>query len=75
VCVGQGLAVRHDAATDSIDIATNNRVGTVRYMAPEVLDDTLEGQHFVAYKRADIYALGLVFWEMVHRCRYGGLSA
>lgn len=26
-----GLAVRHDSATDTIDIPLNNRVGTVRY--------------------------------------------
>lgn len=31
-----GLAVRHDVATDTVDIPLNNRVGTKRYMAPEV---------------------------------------
>lgn len=32
-----GLAVKHDTTTDSVDIGENpNRVGTVRYMAPEV---------------------------------------
>ncbi|KAJ4431881.1 TGF-beta receptor type-1, partial [Periplaneta americana] len=30
-----GLAVRHDVATDTVDIPLNNRVGTKRYMAPE----------------------------------------
>jgi serine/threonine protein kinase len=32
-----GLAVRHNAKTDTIDIPTH-RVGTKRYMAPEVND-------------------------------------
>lgn len=27
-----GLAVRHDSATDTIDIAPNHRVGTKRYI-------------------------------------------
>lgn len=31
-----GLAVRHDVITDTVDIQLNNRVGTKRYMAPEV---------------------------------------
>ena len=31
-----GLAVRFDSETNEIDIAPNTRVGTRRYMAPEV---------------------------------------
>uniref|UniRef100_A0A8C4N7W8 receptor protein serine/threonine kinase n=1 Tax=Eptatretus burgeri TaxID=7764 RepID=A0A8C4N7W8_EPTBU len=54
-----GLAVRHNSVSDTIDIAPNSRVGTKRYMAPE---------------RADIYCLGLVFWEMTRRCSYGGMQ-
>jgi len=64
--------VRYDAATNSIDIAPNSRVGTIRYLAPEVLDDTLETQKFDAYRCADIYSLGLVFWELAHRCQFAG---
>lgn len=36
-----GLAVRYDSATDSVDIVPNNRVGTKRYLAPEVGGCTL----------------------------------
>jgi len=64
--------VRHDVATNSIDIAPNNRVGTVRYLAPEVLEDTLETHKFDAYRCADIYSLGLVFWEIARRCQLAG---
>lgn len=54
------------ACSDSneIDIAANTRVGTRRYMAPEVLDETLDSKSFDAFKMADMYSLGLVFWEM-----------
>ncbi|CAM9272175.1 unnamed protein product [Lampetra fluviatilis] len=69
-----GLAVRHDSTTDSIDIAPNNRVGTKRYMAPEVLDDTINMKHFDSFKRGDIYALGLVLWEISRRCVVGGIT-
>ncbi|KAM6183296.1 TGF-beta receptor type-1 isoform 5-T5 [Erethizon dorsatum] len=68
-----GLAVRHDSATDTIDIAPNHRVGTKRYMAPEVLDDSINMKHFESFKRADIYAMGLVFWEVARRCSIGGI--
>uniref|UniRef100_A0A8C9RNJ2 receptor protein serine/threonine kinase n=1 Tax=Scleropages formosus TaxID=113540 RepID=A0A8C9RNJ2_SCLFO len=66
-----GLAVRHESATDTIDIAPNQRVGTKRYMAPEVLDETINMKHFDSFKCADIYALGLVYWEIARRCNAG----
>lgn len=68
-----GLAVRYDAGLDSVDIALNHRVGTKRYMAPEVLDESINSNHFDAYKRADVYAFGLVLWEIARRCNVGGI--
>lgn len=67
-----GLAVRHNSSTDSVDIAPNHRVGTKRYMAPEVLDESINMHHFESFKRADVYALGLVLWEVARRCSVGG---
>ena len=69
-----GLAVRHDSATDSVDIAPNNRVGTKRYMAPEVLEETINMNHFESFKRGDVYSFGLVLWEVARRCSVGGES-
>ena len=40
-----------------------SQVGTKRYMAPEVLSETMNDEDFEAYKRADIYAFSLVMWE------------
>ncbi|RXN37822.1 activin receptor type [Labeo rohita] len=68
-----GLAVRHESVTDTIDIAPNQRVGTKRYMAPEVLEETINMRHFDSFKCADIYALGLVYWEIARRCNAGGI--
>lgn len=42
-------------------------------MAPEVLDDSINMKHFESFKRADIYAMGLVFWEIASRCSIGGI--
>lgn len=43
-----------------------------RYMAPEVLDESINMCHFDSFKCADIYALGLVYWEIARRCNAGG---
>ena len=41
----------------------------VGYMAPEILNKTLNDQNFESYKATDLYALGLVFWEILRRCQ------
>lgn len=63
-----GLAVKYNTELNEMNIAPNTRVGTKRYMAPEVLDETLNSANFESYKLADIYSVGLVFWEMARRC-------
>jgi len=69
-----GLAVRYISETNEIDITPNTRVGTRRYMAPEVLSETLDTKCFDAFKMADMYSMGLVFWEMCRRCVTEGLG-
>uniref|UniRef100_A0A8C6Q0B9 Activin receptor type-1C n=1 Tax=Nothobranchius furzeri TaxID=105023 RepID=A0A8C6Q0B9_NOTFU len=68
-----GLAVKHDSCSNTIDIPSNHRVGTKRYMAPEILDESINTNNFESFKRADIYSLGLVFWELARRCSVRGL--
>ena len=43
------------------------RVGTRRYMAPEILCERLDPASFDSFKAADIYSLGLVLWEIGRR--------
>ncbi|XP_028402960.1 TGF-beta receptor type-1-like [Dendronephthya gigantea] len=66
-----GLAVFYDAGSDSFDLPSGSRVGTKRYMAPEILDDT-EPKTFHEFKKIDIYAMGLVLWEIARRCAFSG---
>lgn len=68
-----GLCVRHLEETDQVDIPINSKVGTRRYLAPEVLDETIDSNHFESWKRADIYSLGLVLWEVARRCNEAGI--
>ncbi|XP_059138990.1 bone morphogenetic protein receptor type-1B-like [Physella acuta] len=68
-----GLAVRYVSETNEVDIASNTRCGTKRYMAPEVLEENLNKNHFDSYKQADMYSFGLVLWEIARRCVIGGI--
>ncbi len=56
-----GLAkLLHTSATDVTLTATHQVLGTLRYMAPEQIEHPLEVDH-----RADIYSLGVVFYELL----------
>lgn len=92
-----GLAVTYYEKINKMTLTSNPRVGTKRYMAPEVLDQMLvffystiffqfpcslfikffnycrmNTNYFESYKRADIYSLGLVFWEICWRTTSNG---
>lgn len=60
-----GLAIIFEAGKSCGD--THGQVGTRRYMAPEVLEGAI---NFTpdAFLRIDMYACGLVLWELVSRC-------
>uniref|UniRef100_A0A3Q3W7Z2 Activin receptor type-1 n=1 Tax=Mola mola TaxID=94237 RepID=A0A3Q3W7Z2_MOLML len=68
-----GLAVMHFQDTNELDVGNNPKVGTKRYMAPEVLDDSIQMDCFESYKRVDIWALGLVLWEISRRTVSNGI--
>ena len=45
------------------------QVGTPRYMAPEVMDGAVNLHDFeAALKQVDVYAMGLIMWEISMRC-------
>ncbi|XP_045476224.1 bone morphogenetic protein receptor type-1B-like isoform X2 [Harmonia axyridis] len=66
-----GLAVKYLSDTNEIDVPPNIRSGTRRYMAPEILDRSINVKSFEAHKMADMYAFSLVLWEMSRRCVTG----
>uniref|UniRef100_A0A8B9USW5 Serine/threonine-protein kinase receptor n=1 Tax=Anas zonorhyncha TaxID=75864 RepID=A0A8B9USW5_9AVES len=68
-----GLAVMHSQGSDYLDIGTNPRVGTKRYMAPEVLSEQIRTDCFESYKKTDIWAYGLVLWEITRRTAVNGI--
>ena len=58
--------------SNEVDVAPNPRQGTKRYMAPEVLEMALNVKNFDAFKQADMYAFGLVMWEIARCCVVAG---
>ncbi|ETE57448.1 Bone morphogenetic protein receptor type-1A, partial [Ophiophagus hannah] len=69
----KNILIKRNGDTNEVDVPINTRVGTKRYMAPEVLDETLNKNHFQPYIMADIYSFGLIIWEMARRCITGGI--
>lgn len=68
-----GLAVTYDSHTKNVNIPPQGcRVGTKRYMAPELLDDSFNHSNFDCFRQADIYSLALVFWELLTRMEDNG---
>jgi len=68
-----GLAVLHSSESNDLDVGTNSeRVGTKRYMSPEILEQKMSTSNFEAHKQADMYAMGLVFWEIARRTFLNG---
>ncbi|TRZ01020.1 hypothetical protein DNTS_016666 [Danionella cerebrum] len=66
VCIADfGLALKFEAGRSAGD--THGQVGTRRYMAPEVLEGAISFQRD-AFLRIDMYAAGLVLWELATRC-------
>uniref|UniRef100_A0A4W3JED3 Serine/threonine-protein kinase receptor n=1 Tax=Callorhinchus milii TaxID=7868 RepID=A0A4W3JED3_CALMI len=51
------------------DTAAISEVGTIRYMAPEVLEGAVNLRDCEsALKQVDMYSLGLIYWETFMRC-------
>ena len=50
---------------------THGQVGTRRYMAPEILEGAINFNRD-SFLRIDVYACGLVLWELITRCTTHG---
>ncbi|XP_032938974.1 LOW QUALITY PROTEIN: anti-Muellerian hormone type-2 receptor [Catharus ustulatus] len=49
---------------------TIRKAGTQRYLAPEILDESLDLRAWGrALRQADVYALALLLWEILSRCQ------
>ena len=68
-----GLALKYKRGTETIKEPPRTTVGTKRYLAPEILEESIAVKNFESFKRADIYSLGLVMWEIGRRGKCGGM--
>ncbi|CAG5128855.1 unnamed protein product, partial [Candidula unifasciata] len=64
-----GSKIIKNGVAENAEQATLADVGTLRYMAPEVFDGAVNLRDCEAsLKQIDVYALGLVIWEIASRC-------
>jgi TGF-beta receptor type-1 len=67
-----GLALRGDK--DGRIALTNNssyiRTGTKRYLAPEILNKTIDMRYLDSFQKAEIYSLSLIIWELLRACKF-----
>ena len=59
-----GLAVYRDVQTRKINLPPTYKNGTIRYLAPEILNNTVDLNLFDSFLYVDVYCLALVFWEI-----------
>jgi hypothetical protein len=48
----------------------NIRTGTKRYMAPEILNKTINYKSLLQFQNAEMYSLALIFWELLRRTKF-----
>ena len=59
-----GLAAYRDVYTRKINLPPTYKNATVRYLAPEILNNTIDIHLFDSFLYVDVYCLALVFWEI-----------
>ena len=70
-----GLAVRYNSQLNRMDYGSNSsgglksREGSVRYMAPECLAETINLECMEDFKKADVYSYALIIWECLTRLK------
>ena len=72
-CIGDlGLALCGDKEGRVVAVSSGGvvRTGTKRYMAPEILAKSIDWRCLAAFQKAEMYSLGLVFWELLRRCQF-----
>lgn len=70
-CIGDfGLSVTYIG--NSVNVGNPNKIGSPRYSAPEVVDQSIKSDRFESFKQADIYSFALVMWESCQRAAIVG---
>jgi len=69
-CIGDlGLALSGDKDGRIVPNGSYIRTGTKRYMAPEILSKKIDMKYLDSFQKAEMYSLGLVYWELLRRCQ------
>ncbi|KAL7675990.1 hypothetical protein ACOME3_002249 [Neoechinorhynchus agilis] len=66
---GMAIVDNDECLKEIADGSQNWPLGTMRYLAPELISMKADLMDFSTYPPADIYSLGLCMWEVVNRTR------
>ncbi|XP_014216049.1 bone morphogenetic protein receptor type-2 isoform X2 [Copidosoma floridanum] len=65
----QILGSKYYSEDQHVETKSINDVGTLQYMAPEVLEGAVNLRDCESsLKQIDVYAMGIILWELVSRC-------
>ena len=62
-----GFAVTFLSQSDKLEQSEEVFIGTRRYMSNELLDRSFDPSSFSAFAATDLYALGIILWEILRR--------
>lgn len=65
-----GLALCGDKLGNVMQSAATIRTGTKRYMAPEILNKTINYKSLLQFQNAEMYSLALIFWELLRKTKF-----
>ena len=65
-----GLALCGDKLGNVTQSAATIRTGTKRYMAPEILNKTINYKSLLQFQNAEMYSLALIFWELLRKTKF-----
>ncbi|PAV80178.1 hypothetical protein WR25_08695 isoform K [Diploscapter pachys] len=69
-CIGDfGLAAYYQSWNDAFISLMSNKKGTLQYLAPELLTNSVPEDNIKPLLQADIYAFGLLIWELLARTK------
>ncbi|XP_014221815.1 activin receptor type-1-like [Trichogramma pretiosum] len=83
----RNVVVKHDGSCAIADLSCcatqdklaerfdTTRLSSRRYMSPELLDHSYDHECLEGFRQADIYSLGLIFWEVCTRCSSNGVAS
>ena len=67
--------IKHQQTVQDTSKSKVIRTGAKRYMAPEILNKTIDTKSLHQYQNAEMYSLALIIWETLQRTKFEYLGS